>query len=443
MDSARSSGATAVSKDFLSSIFRSRQILLFTAFCLSISFCSSAFAQDSANSRSFPVSVEEAKAAVKKIAATTQGRLPTLEGFVQQADFPMERYDKGFYEIKFLISPAGGSATSVLVTSKVTAWYSDPDSSKSGYCVLVSNGRLESDALDRIADILTPRVGSGRLTGNSASAPLRGKATVANLSSPNAALYPAQSFHPTTSTSPPPPHSSSFESTKTPPTPSEKRAQELSDYIKDLEEIQRNQAHPADLAAVKRAKTPVFAKPVDTATVLMEAEAQDEFQVLGLDGAWVHVQISGASRGWIRRAQLEMPLGFSQPLSVSAERAPATDATFTVAKVETTPFRGDWAPLKGKPVRIEWVEPSNPAVSTTRREKLAFAKSVFLRASKDAPSSSQPTEGIVVVFDSADGGQIAAPMSSVKALADRTLSDTAFWHQCSIDPPESFVDSAK
>jgi hypothetical protein len=57
-------------------------------------------------------------------------------------------------------------------------------------------------------------------------------------------------------------------------------------------------------------------------------------------------------------------------------------------------------------------------------------------------NAAQPNpEGIVVVFDSADGGQIAAALSSVKALANRTLSDAAFWRQCSLDPPESFLDS--
>jgi hypothetical protein len=435
MDPPRSGGATTVSKNLLTSIFPSCRMLLLLI--LSVSFCMKSLGQDSSNQRNFAVQVVDAKAAVQRIAATSQGRLPTLEGFVQQSDLPMERYDKGYYEIKFQIIPAG-SGTAILATSKITAWYSDPDASKSGYRVLVSNGRLENDALDRISDILTPRVGSGRPAGNIVSAPQASKTTVLNLSSPNVALHPAKSLQPTTTAASPVSHSSNLEPTKT-PTASEKRAQELSDYIKDLEEIQRNRAHPTDLAAVKRSKTPVFAKASETATVLMEAEAQDEFQILGLDGTWVHVQISGASRGWIRRAQLEMPFGFAQP----SEKAPATDPMFKVAKVETTPFRGDWAPLKGKPVRIEWVEPSNPTVSTSRQEKLAFAKSVFLSASKDAPSSTQPTEGIVVVFDSADGGQIAAAMSSVKALADRTLSDTAFWHQCSIDPPESFVNSAK
>jgi hypothetical protein len=226
-------------------------------------------------------------------------------------------------------------------------------------------------------------------------------------------------------------------------TAEEKRSLELSKFIQNLEEIQHNQSHPSDLAAVKKPKTPIFAKPSEAGQPLMEADAQDEFQVLGVDGPWVHVQISGASRGWIRRSQLEMPFDSRQIGNASADSSSSPDARFKVAREENTTFRGNWRPLQGKPVRIEWVEPANPAISTSRKDKLAYAKSAFLRASKDSLRSQPPAEGIVVVFDSADGGQIAALLSSVTALADRTVSDTAFWRECSLDPPESFLESGK
>jgi hypothetical protein len=138
-----------------------------------------------------------------------------------------------------------------------------------------------------------------------------------------------------------------------------------------------------------------------------------------------------------------MPSGFAQTAGTESENPVSGGAMFKVAKEETRSFSGSWPPLKGKFVQIEWVEPANPAVTTSRQEKLAFAKSVFLHASANLPGSTQNTEGIVVVFDSADGGQIAAALSSVKALANRTLSDSAFWRECSLDPPESFLDSAK
>jgi hypothetical protein len=51
--------------------------------------------------------------------------------------------------------------------------------------------------------------------------------------------------------------------------------------------------------------------------------------------------------------------------------------------------------------------------------------------------------GVVIVFDSADGGQIAATLSSLKQMVDGALPEAAFWKQCSLDPPESFQESAK
>jgi hypothetical protein len=57
-------------------------------------------------------------------------------------------------------------------------------------------------------------------------------------------------------------------------------------------------------------------------------------------------------------------------------------------------------------------------------------------------SSGAAVDGVVIVFDSADGGQIAATISSLKQLADGALSESTFWKQCSLDPPESFQASA-
>jgi len=50
---------------------------------------------------------------------------------------------------------------------------------------------------------------------------------------------------------------------------------------------------------------------------------------------------------------------------------------------------------------------------------------------------------VVVLFDSADGGQVAATMTSLQKLEDGNLTGSAFWKQCSLDPPELFDDSIK
>jgi hypothetical protein len=303
------------------------------------------------------------------------------------------------------------------------------------------------DTLDRLADALSGSSNDGKALQPPKPATLPNgltNSTIRNPGSvPNAGLdlsmHNPQPLHPLV---PPAASAANLDTLKNNRTADEKEAADLKTYIRNMEEIQRNQSRPNDLAAVKRSKTPVFAKPAETAQVLMSAEAQDEFQILGLDGPWVHVQISGMSRGWIHRSQLEMPASFDASANAAGDEPKAT-APFRVAKEETALFRGEWTPLKGKRVRIEWVEPANPSLVTSRKEKLVFARSVFLHASESLGNSQNNPDGIVVVFDSVDGGQVAATIANVNALANHSLADAAFWHQCSLDPPESFLDARK
>ena len=51
----------------------------------------------------------------------------------------------------------------------------------------------------------------------------------------------------------------------------------------------------------------MLTSPNQGAKVLFLAAAEDEFEILDSNPNWVHVRISGLSRGWIRRSSLEMP----------------------------------------------------------------------------------------------------------------------------------------
>ena len=51
----------------------------------------------------------------------------------------------------------------------------------------------------------------------------------------------------------------------------------------------------------------MLAKPSEGAGLLFNAAANDEFEFLDAAGEWIHVQISGASRGYIRKSNLELP----------------------------------------------------------------------------------------------------------------------------------------
>jgi hypothetical protein len=442
MGTPRSGWVAAVKKNRLDRNSRKSRgwiACLFIYFCLSIP----ATAQQSVNQRSFFSPSSEVSGAIVKIGASTKGRLPTLEGFVHQPDQPIERYSKGYFECTFQLLPPVDGSTTVRVVAKVSAWYTDPDPTQSGYRILSSNGRLESDALDRLAEVLPASASDGIPTRPPAAPPsstatkpaysYHPAPTSASLDLSSHASAPSYSSRPATPTAG---SGSNLDIVKSNRAADQKKAADLKAYVSNMEEIQRNQSHPNDLAAIKKSRTPVYAKPSESASVLMHADAQDEFQVLGLDGAWVHIQISGASRGWIQRAQLEMPPGFAPAADDSATQP----IPFKISKEETTSFHGDWAPLKGKSVRIEWVEPATPSLLTSGKDKLAFAKTLFLQASESLPASQQRPDGIVVVFDSIDGGQIAAALPSVQGLANHSLSDVAFWHQCSIDPPDSFLD---
>jgi hypothetical protein len=42
----------------------------------------------------------------------------------------------------------------------------------------------------------------------------------------------------------------------------------------------------------------------------------------------------------------------------------------------------------------------------------------------------------VLIFDTEDGGMVAATLQALEQWKAGTLSDDAFWHQCFFDPPE-------
>jgi hypothetical protein len=51
--------------------------------------------------------------------------------------------------------------------------------------------------------------------------------------------------------------------------------------------------------------------------------------------------------------------------------------------------------------------------------------------------------GVVVIFDSADGGQASSTLASLKLWRDGKISESAFWDACSLDPTETFSAAPK
>jgi hypothetical protein len=333
------------------------------------------------------------------------------------------------------VLPGPSSSTVVRLTAKITAWYADREPWKSGYQTLPSNGRLELDFLDRLSEKLgeTP-VPSVLKSQVQAPAPKLDLST----GLPRRSLPPAKN---TSETSAPAnsaitASSDELSSLRAKREAEEKRMTQLSAELRNLQDIQHNQAHPPNLVVVRKNGTPVLARDAETSPVLFSAAADDEFEFLDVKGDWVHVQISGASRGFIRRASLELP----EIVAARFNSPNAAPEAFRVEREESSVFPGDWEPLRGKPVKIITVQPvSQDPKQIGPVAKLNFASSLLKEMPADLIHTAPTAEGVVIIFDSADGGMIGSTLTDVQEYSQGTLSGADFWKRCYLDPREAFV----
>jgi hypothetical protein len=396
--------------------------------------------------RTFPQSKATVEKALTAVQASLAGHLPVLDGFAKPGDHPLDRYQRGYYQSTVQVTslPSGGSL--VRITTKVTAWYADPAPSHSGYQLLTSNGRLEGDLLDQLAEQLAKSPAESNSRTAAAATPKPPSASPATTEPPVSA--PAPKFPNSDRT-----FSSSLSqgladqaraSAHPSDAPNEKLNSALQAEASNLEEILKNTAHPKNLVAVKKSGTPVVSTPSLTAKPQFLASMHDEFEMLDFNADWVHVRISGLSRGWIWRNSVEMPEGISDTASAPTATSLASAADlFRVTREESSTFPGDWEPLKNKNVKIISVQKIvENAKSADARERLEYTKFLLEKGYKEIAQKAQDLAGIVVIFDSADGGMIAATMPTLQQWRAGTLSDSALWHKCFFDPPEMFDSTA-
>lgn len=405
--------------------------LLFVATFSIASIAQNPLAKSSGSERTFPQTVAVVQAALQKLPGGTSGKLPVLDGFVVPGAQPLSGYQRPYYQCDIKVAPDKLGGSTVRVTAKVTAWYTSP--AHSGYETLESNGRLESDLLDRLQEALAAAPASkdapaGKVSHN----PTTAKSTAPEINAPMPRL-PQQ--HAGLTIAPP---------KETEPASQKPPDKDLQQEAKNLEEILRNQSHPTNLAAVRNDNTPVLQDPIVDAKVLFLASAEDEFEVLEETPGWVHVRISGLSRGWVRRSAVEMP-GDSQahavdePSAAKAEKPAATEApqppaAFSVSSEEIGSFPGDWAALSGKNVKIISLQqaPGTGRI-TSPQEKKQFAEALF---KKESSGLEPAAAGVVLIFDAEDGGMVATTRAALEHWRTGVLSEAGFWNQCFLDPPE-------
>ncbi len=411
--------------------------------------------------RTFPKSKEEVEQALKDVQAYAGQKLPIVDGFVGTTAQPLIHYERAFYQLSIELLPGTSGGTIVQVTAKITAWYADKDPAKSGYQILTSNGRLELDLLDRMDDKLGIKAAPGTARAL-ASSTINAPAPKINL---GGGINASGSNSPgTMNATAPVEGSEELMKLRASREAEESRMRALSTEVQSLEEIKKNQAHPLNLVSVKRAGTPVFAHAGEAERVLFKAASNDEFEYLDVEGEWVHVQISGVSRGYISKNALELPEGIAARLDQKAQKPAEIKTTdkppaFRVVREENSSFPGNWEPLRGKMVKIYTVQPvSQDGKETNSQAKLNFADALFQKfvtelaqgnvgsnttagsaeAGSPAAGASEPA-GAVVIFDSADGGMLATTLGNAQQLANDAISADAFWKLCYMDPPEIFL----
>jgi hypothetical protein len=391
--------------------------------------------------RTFPKSKEDVEAALKDFQAYAGQKLPIVDGFVAMGQQPLDRFERAFYQFAIELIPETPQSTVVKLTAKITAWYADPDPAKAGYQALPSNGRLELDLLDRLSEKLGGKLSAyvphstlqaPRPKIDSSGNPLPGAASTLGAAYGPSAGVPAEGGSPGLTPN-------DVAALKLQRENEQKHMLELKAQLESLQEIQHNQAHPRNLVIVKKSGSPVLAHPTEGSKVLFSAAADDEFEFIEAEGEWFHIQIAGASRGWIRHSQVEsMDPRWNSPAE-PAKTETASTAIFRVTREESGPFPGTWAPLKNMTVKIYWVQPADsPATSTTPGQKREFAKSLFERAWKESKQTQNTNAGVVVVFDTPDGGQVSTTMLLLQGWMEDKIAEPLFWRQSTIDPPELF-----
>jgi len=430
-------------------IVRASRIVFLCAALLLVSAVCTLAQTTGSYERTFSQSKAAVQKALQQIHSSLAGRLPVLEGFASAEEnldhHDLDHYDRGFYQARVEVVATPSGATRVRLNTKVTAFYTDTNvPSRSGYKLLTSNGRIESDLLDQLSEKLASGGNSKSSLSEEAVAsspkttsPVKPEPTIAAPNTPDRGAFSSSRSQSLSA------QEHGFSHMAAPAKAPDPAMANLQAEADSLQEVLKNQAHPKNLVAVKKSGTPVVASASLSAKTLFMASLHDEFEMLDFNSDWVHVRISGLSRGWIWRDSLEMPEGIPDTAAHPAKERPAAADVYQATRDEVAPFPGDWEPLRGKTVKIITMQKVDEnAKDSGAQARMEFAKYEFDLNFADVNLKAKELAGIVLMFDSADGGMVAVTLPVLQQWKAGTLSDAALWHKCFFDPPEVFNPSA-
>jgi hypothetical protein len=417
--------------------------------------------------RSYGHSLDEVQRALQELDVEATSRLPFLDGFVSARANSLDRLENPRYVLRSDLVRVGPSETIVRISAKITAWYQNSDASHSEYRAIPSNGRLESDFLDRLSARLDPASNAHAETGAEApSAADQQARTLAPSSESRPSISAGANAAVAKLSRNAPDQATQIEALRAQRKAREAAAGDLNAQIAKLQVAAKERTNQTGMAIIHRAHTPVFEKADQTSRILLHANAEDEFSVIDVRGgsagaasAWVHVQLENGKQGWVRAGQLETAAeaaetsGAAQGHSADSAADPAVDRAgnqttnagavhFAPASEEIKTFSGDWAALKGKPVLFVFAQP-NGALSDDSlvHSQVAFAKQTFEIGLNQATHSQETLAGVVVVFLGPKGGIAAATLPDIRRWRDGIISDKLFLSRCSLDPATSFRDA--
>lgn len=397
----------------------------------------------------------EVQKALETLHAYDTERLPVLDGFVNANASTLDHFENPHYQFRIDVEPQNPSQTLIVVSAKITAWFAGDDPSKSQYVAIPSNGRLESDFLDRLSIYLEKARPAPSDAPDVAGEPLAARVPPAaaaprESSSSQPSAQPPDSENTASSDSPAPasPASSAATSSSDPAAIAseisavraqraaiEEHERKLQQQISELQSVSQNQKFLPDIAVVRSAQTPVFSGADETSQILFRADPDDEFEIIGAQTRFVHVKLEKGD-GWIRISQLRAPN--------QVDDADESTGDFNAANEEFKPFEGEWAALKGKPTLFVFAQPARKIPpDTLGKSQLEFAKHMFTEGYREAAHTQQPVDGVVVVFLGDKGGVAAATLPDIRRWHDGVLPEKQFLEKCSFDPPESFRDSTR